>query len=87
MGAQDATILRDGERINPGYPEWDRNGEEHQSRNKLLKLKDYLSYDEIMLGSLMGVSGHSYFINEGSRHNIGKPAKVGTFEPRGVIIG
>ena len=47
----------------------------------------YLSYDEIMLASLLGVSGPSFFINDGSRYNSGKPAKPGTFESRGVIIG
>lgn len=45
------------------------------------------SYDEIMLGSLLGVSGPSYFINDGDRQNGGIVGEEGTFEPRGIIIG
>lgn len=47
----------------------------------------YQSYDEIMLGSLLGVSGPSYFMNDGNRMNRGKVGKNGTYESRGIIIG
>lgn len=50
-------------------------------------LKNYLSYDEIMLGSLIGVSGPSYFINSGSRNHCGRPDQEPFFEQRGVIMG
>lgn len=40
-----------------------------------------------MLGSLLGVSGPSYFINDGARNNSGIVAAPGTFESRGIIIG
>ncbi|KAJ1566026.1 hypothetical protein HK405_011083, partial [Cladochytrium tenue] len=88
MKADDTTVLRDGTRI-PGdaTKEWDRNGTDQQHRNKLLTLAEYLSYDEIMLSSLMGVSGPSFFVNDGNRHNKGVPGEKGTFEERGIIVG
>ncbi|KAI7225807.1 hypothetical protein KC330_g9030 [Hortaea werneckii] len=88
MGSSDYTVLRDGSRI-PGNSckEWDRNGTDEQHQNQVLTLEEYLSYDEIMLGSLIGVSGPSYFINDGGRYNFGEPGGPGTFEPRGYIVG
>ncbi|KAJ4350330.1 uncharacterized protein N0V89_008951 [Didymosphaeria variabile] len=93
MGANDHTILRDGTNVgrdpNSSSPnlEWNRNGSKMQDRNSCIQLGEYLSYDEIMLGSLMGVSGPSHFINDGGRYNSGRPGGKGTFEERGVIIG
>ncbi|TGJ82812.1 hypothetical protein E0Z10_g5981 [Xylaria hypoxylon] len=87
MGRNDFTVLQSGEHINSAYVEWDRVGTEEESRNTHLFLKDYLSYDEIMLSSLIGVSGSSFFVNDGRRNNIGRPGKAGSFEPRGVIVG
>lgn len=88
MGGSDYTVLRDGSRIpSNSCKEWDRNGTDEQHRNQVLTLQEYLSYDEIMLGSLIGVSGPSHFINDGGRYNCGEPGKPGTFEPRGFIVG
>jgi hypothetical protein len=87
MTGSDLTVLRDGRKIGGRRDEWDRVGTEHESQNNYLSLEEYLSYDEIMLGSLIGVSSPSYFINDGSRMNRAKPGKPGTFEPRGIIIG
>ncbi|KAI0537085.1 hypothetical protein GGR58DRAFT_472986 [Xylaria digitata] len=87
MGGSDFTVLRSGEHIGSAYAEWDRVGTEEEGQNKHLFLKDYLSYDEIMLSSLIGVSGPSFFHNDGRRNNIGRPAEPGGFEPRGVIVG
>jgi hypothetical protein len=93
VGAYDHTLLRDGTDVSlgPNSPssnlEWNRNGTESQDRNECIRLDEYLSYDEIMLGSLMGVSGPSHFINDGDRYNNGEPGKKGTFEERGVIVG
>lgn len=87
VGSSDSTKLRDGTLVAGLRNEWDCVGTENESANKYLKLAEYLSYDEIMLGSLLGVSSPSYFINEGSRRNIGRPGRPGSFEPRGVIIG
>lgn len=88
MGSTDYTLLRDGTRLGGDNTElWDRNGTDRQHSSDPLSLDDYLSYDEIMLGSLMGVSGPSYFINNGNRFNRGIPGEKGAYEPRGIIIG
>ncbi|KAI1119567.1 hypothetical protein F5Y14DRAFT_7832 [Nemania sp. NC0429] len=87
MSGNDMTVLRSGERIGAAYAEWDRVGTDEERRNKHLFLSEYLSYDEIMLSSLIGVSGPSYFINDGRRRNAGRPGKTGDFEPRGIIVG
>lgn len=88
MGSNDHTMLRDG--IVLGHDstvEWDRNGTDQQQLNRRLTLDEYLSYDEIMLGSLIGVSGPSHFINDGNRYNMARPGAKGTFQERGIIIG
>ncbi|KAF2770701.1 hypothetical protein EJ03DRAFT_326330 [Teratosphaeria nubilosa] len=87
MGANDFTILRDGAHLLDAAKECDRNGTERQHLNARLTLEDYLSYDEIMLGSLIGVAGSSYFINDGNRYNCGQEGRKGTYEERGVIVG
>lgn len=87
MTRTDSTRLRDGRFFAHAHREWDRNGTRAQSLNRLLALDEYLSYDEIMLASLLGVSGHSYFINDGARANCGVAARAGTFQPRGVVVG
>ncbi|KAI0841348.1 hypothetical protein F5Y06DRAFT_308194 [Hypoxylon sp. FL0890] len=50
-------------------------------------LEDNLTYEEILLSSFPGISGLSYFINDGRRGNRGIPQAPGTLEPRGIIIG
>ncbi|KAI1334433.1 hypothetical protein F5Y15DRAFT_401443 [Xylariaceae sp. FL0016] len=87
MSANDYTLLQSGVSINDGRKEWDRVGTDADPTNKYLHLNEYLSYDEIMLGSLLAVSSTSDFINDGNRYNKGIPAKPGTFESRGIIIG
>ncbi|KAI1826444.1 hypothetical protein F4861DRAFT_537022 [Xylaria intraflava] len=87
LGANDATVLRSGKRLNSASLEWDRVGTDNEALNEHLSLEEYLSYDEIMLSSLIGVSGPSFFINDGRRRNMGRPGKEGSFEPRGIIMG
>ncbi|KAK8016936.1 hypothetical protein PG993_015125 [Apiospora rasikravindrae] len=87
LDAHDTTVLPNNLRLGSAADEWDRVGTDAEARNRYLKLRDYLSYDEIMLGSLLGVSGPSYFINDGNRYNRARPGKPGTFEPRGIIAG
>ena len=88
LGSMDHSMLRDGTVIS-GSPaqEWSRNGTDQQHLNRYLTLDEYLSYDEIMLSSLISVSGPSFFINNGNRYNKGIPGVKGTFEERGIIIG
>lgn len=88
MGSHDNTILRDGtDLIFNAWQEWDRNGTDSQHLNSHLSLESYLSYDEIMLSSLLGVSGPSFFINTGSRRNCARLAPKETYQSRGVIVG
>ena len=87
MGSSDHTMLRDGTVPRNPHGEWARNGTDEQDRNKYLTLEEYLSYDEIMLASLIGVSGPSFFINDGARFNAGQKGKKGSFVERGVIVG
>ncbi|KAI0860044.1 hypothetical protein F4860DRAFT_480771 [Xylaria cubensis] len=87
LGGGDYTVLRSGEHIGGAFMQWDRIGTEEEKLNSHLFLKDYLSYDEIMLSSLIGVSGPSFFINDGRRINAGRRDEVGEFESRGIIVG
>lgn len=87
MGGSDNTMLRDGTQVNHMRKEWDRVGTDGEVGSRYLRLAEYLSYDEIMLGSLVGVSGPSYFINDGNRYNIGRPGIEGRFVPRGIVVG
>lgn len=87
MGSGDTTVLRNGNSIGPSFRSWDRVGTMQETQNEHLRLQDYLSYDEMMLSALLGVSGSSYFVNSGDRYNCAVPGPSGTFEERGVIIG
>ncbi|KAL8392864.1 hypothetical protein RB595_002884 [Gaeumannomyces hyphopodioides] len=82
----DTTVLRTGETLLGAELAWDLVGTPQEGADAL-RLRDYLSYDEMLLGSLLGVSGPSHFINDGGRRNGGVPGKPGSFEPRGVIVG
>ncbi|KAB2569945.1 hypothetical protein DBV05_g11373 [Lasiodiplodia theobromae] len=88
LGHGDTTRLRDNRWIGPAYAEWDRVGTPAQHRNRFLTLTEYLSYDEIMLGSLLAVSGPTHFINSGGRYNCAVPAAdSNSFQRRGVMVG
>ncbi|EJT80601.1 hypothetical protein GGTG_00596 [Gaeumannomyces tritici R3-111a-1] len=93
LNPTDHTVLRTGETVDCAARAWDLVGTPEEgtvadpAAAAALRLRDYLSYDEALLGSLLGVSGPSHFINDGGRHNRGVPGEPGTFEPRGVIVG
>lgn len=83
----DKTLLRNGEFVLSLTSEWQLVGTDLQVVNDHLTLSEYLSYDEMLLGSLLGVSSPSSFINDGGRDNKAVPGKPGEFEERGIIIG
>lgn len=87
MTSGDLTVLRNGKNIGNASKSWDRVGTAAEKLNTDLKHEEYLSYDEMMLSALIGVSGPSYFVNSGDRYNSARPGASGTFEERGVIIG
>uniref|UniRef100_A0A6B2L3T3 Uncharacterized protein n=1 Tax=Arcella intermedia TaxID=1963864 RepID=A0A6B2L3T3_9EUKA len=77
----DSTRLRDG--TEPSGSLWPRVGTEKEGR---IKLTDYLSYDEMQISALIGISSEVMFINQGERKNKGN-AKSGGFEKEGVYVG
>jgi hypothetical protein len=82
LGAGDSYLLRDGTRGSGGF---DAIGTPEE-RSPLL-LDDLLSYDEMALSALLGVSVPTHFINAGSRGNRAAPGAPGSFEPRGIYVG
>lgn len=52
-----------------------------------LTLANYLSYDEIQISALIGVSVPTHFINDGSRHNCSVPQDPNDFESKGIYVG
>jgi len=58
-----------------------------ESEQPPLILKDYLSYGEMQVSALLGVSVPTHFINKGDRKNRGIMGKPGTYEKKGVYVG
>lgn len=82
LGRWDQYLLRDGSKGKGGFEKIGTNLEKPP-----LLLKDYLSYDEMKLSSLLCVSSWSFFINDGRRKNMGVPGNAGSFQEEGVIMG
>ena len=78
----DSFLLRDGTRGHGGFETIGTSDEYGQ-----LKLEHLLSYDEMAVSALIGVSVPTQFINSGARNNRGIPGEAGSFESRGVYIG
>lgn len=83
MTDNDYYLLRDGK--TKGYGGFEAIGTDHEKAP--LILRDYISYDEMQISALIGVSVPTYFINDGSRDNEGKIGQPGTFESKGVYAG
>ncbi|MDR3646671.1 MAG: DUF4804 domain-containing protein [Candidatus Babeliales bacterium] len=83
MTDSDYHLLRDGKtRGHGGFEAIGTNDEKSP-----LVLHDYISYDEMQIAALIGLSVPTYFINNGSRNNEGEAEQPGTFEPTGVYAG
>ena len=92
----DVYLLRNG---NDGDGKWHLIGKDDDNSNSIYfsggsskkpKLKDYLSYDELMISALCGISSPTYFINNGDRRNCGRIQRMtwGEFYPmEGVYMG
>ncbi len=52
-----------------------------------LILKDYLSYDEMAVAALVGITVPTYFINNGARDNKGNKGPDGSYEKEGIYAG
>lgn len=85
---KDFAILRRTSKENPlckGYGNFDAIGTENE-KDPLL-LKDYLSYEEMELAALLGISSPTFFINSGSRANKAQMQPLNTFENEGIYVG
>ena len=85
MGSTDETLGRDGRMIEDADKLWPLVGTEEEETP--LVLEEYLSYDEMAISALIGVSSPTYFINSGGRYNLAQPGKSGEYTERGVYIG
>lgn len=85
MFSTDFTVTRAGERIEHGAEMWDHVGTPKEQRP--LTLHDYLSYDEMAISSMLGVSSYTCFINNGSRGNEAEVFQDSVFEREGIYIG
>ncbi|WP_068469007.1 ADP-ribosylhydrolase MavL family protein [Candidatus Protochlamydia phocaeensis] len=81
MQASDQYLLRDGKRDEGGFETIGTAQEQSP-----LCLSDYLSYDEMQLSALIGVSVPTHFINTGSRYNYAKLGKK-VCEAKGIYVG
>lgn len=82
VGPADSWLLKSGERAHGGFDQVGTDGE-----RKPLLLENLLSYDEIQLSALLGVSVPTFFVNCGDRYNAGKPGIPGSFVESGVYVG
>ncbi len=78
----DITLLREGQSGQGTFERIGTNGEQEP-----LILEDYLSYDEMQISALLGVSTPTYFINNGHRDNCGVKSFDGTYQDQGIYIG
>jgi hypothetical protein len=83
MTAGDYYLLRDG--TTHGHGGFEAIGRTTQKAPLLLT--DYISYDEMQIAALIGVSVPTYFINDGNRTNGGKKAKANSYEQKGIYVG
>lgn len=82
MTEKDLYLLHTKEKGQGGF---ETVGTEHEYAP--LVLADYLSYDEMQISALIGISSPTFFINNGSRYNRALPASPGTYQECGIYIG
>jgi len=83
MDPVDSWLAKDG---SYGAGGWDVIGTENEMDGNL-KLKNFLSYDEIKIASLLQLSTPTMLINNGSRDNVGRPGDPGSFIKEAVYVG
>jgi len=81
VGHNDSYILRDG---TEGSGSWKSIGTNDEKEPKILR--NYMSYDELLLSAMGGISSPTHFINTGNRNNRGIPSK-GKHLKDGIYIG
>eukprot|EP00906_Rhabdomonas_costata_P030249 RCo042736 len=83
MGGDDDYMLARPSRQSSGG--FEKIGTDHEEDP--LHLSDLLSYSEMAVSALFGVSVPTFFINSGGRYNSGQAAKEGDHELRGGYVG
>jgi len=85
---RDNYLLRDGANKDYGVGEgvsFDDIGTKEEEPPLLME--EYLSYEEMELSALLGMSVPTWFINKGSRGNKCRKSDKGDFEKEGVLMG
>lgn len=82
MTASDQYLLQNRKR---GYGGFEKIGTD--SEKSPLILENYLSYDEMAVAALIGMSSSTYFINNGARDNKSIKGAVGSYEQEGIYVG
>ena len=86
FGATDHALLRNGQVIDEDSTEqFKRIGTDAEAAP--LVLVDYISYDEMQISALLGVSSSTYFFNNGDRNNCGIPSSQSDHQKQGVYVG
>eukprot|EP01084_Bolivina_argentea_P136860 241057_1 len=85
----DSWMLRNGIKGSSG---WHRVGTDIEALDaqggNTPVLSEYMSYDELLLSALCGISSPTHWINKGDRHNHGKPNKNNAAYPmQGIYLG
>lgn len=83
MTPNDQYLLLNATQVNSGG--FENIGTDQQKAPLLLK--DYISYDEMQIAALLGVSVPTYFINKGDRKNRGIKSTNNDYEETGVYVG
>lgn len=83
MTSVDSWLAKDG---SYGAGGWETIGAEAETDPKL-KLKKFLSYDEMKISALIQLSTPTMLINNGSRDNVGRLGKQGSFMEEAVYVG
>lgn len=82
MGKTDFALLRNGDSCNGGF---EKIGTSQETAK--LSLKEYLSYDEMQISALLGMSSPTHFINKGDRRNRGEASQSADYTPYGIYVG
>ncbi|MBP6892142.1 DUF4804 domain-containing protein [Candidatus Babeliales bacterium] len=82
MTQDDQYLLQNGK---SGYGGFEKIGTDQEKAP--LILQEYLSYDEMQIAALVGVSVPTFFINNGNRYNKGIKSKNNDYEKEGVFVG
>ena len=85
VGPTDFALLRENKTASNEYDNFMYIGTDQEKAP--LVLKNYLSYDEMEISALLGVSVPTFFINTGDRYNNGIKGKEGTYENEGIYCG